>query len=183
LEVVAMGESAQGSGFKWLVGVLVAILAAGSGIVALLNYFNPQDEEEPTGGQQIATSRVEGENFSESSSGVQTDTVDGVRFLGYLTDGAWTTYSTPGMGSGTVDAILARVASASDGGAMFLRVEGKTGAQIGECQVPGTGSWTTWQNIQCDVQGEVPSGSTHLYLEFKGVGNPYLFNVDWVELR
>jgi hypothetical protein len=28
--------------FKWLVGVLIALLAAGGSIVALLNYFSPQ---------------------------------------------------------------------------------------------------------------------------------------------
>lgn len=30
------------SWFKWLIGIVVAVLAAGSGIVALLNYLNPR---------------------------------------------------------------------------------------------------------------------------------------------
>lgn len=30
-----------GEWFKWLVGIVIALLAAGGGIVALLNYFNP----------------------------------------------------------------------------------------------------------------------------------------------
>jgi hypothetical protein len=45
-----MSRDSQGSAgwFKWLVGVMITLLAAGSGIVALLNYFNPPQAPTPT---------------------------------------------------------------------------------------------------------------------------------------
>ncbi len=41
------GSDGCASWFKWLVGVLIALLAAGSGIVALLNYFTPRPGPDP----------------------------------------------------------------------------------------------------------------------------------------
>ncbi|MCU0301531.1 MAG: carbohydrate-binding protein [Candidatus Nanopelagicales bacterium] len=177
-----MGDSSSGGWFKWLVGVVIAVLAAGTGIVALLDYFDGSDDavEEAS---VLSPLRIQGENYTESSDGVQTLTEGGVRFLGYVTDGTWTTYSSAGLGSGVVDAIMTRVASDSDGGTMLLKADGDNGPQIGECQVAGTGGWTNWETVRCDVQGRVPDGMSQLYVEFRGVGNPYLVNVDWIDLR
>ena len=143
----------------------------------------PPDPDPDPDPDTVAPLFLEGEIFSASSSGVQTLTDDGVRFLGYLTDGSWATYPTSGLRSGTVDSIMTRVASHSDGGTLILKADGSSGNQIGECQVSGTGGWTSWQDVYCEVQGDVPDGTTQLYVEFRGVGNPYLFNVDWIDLR
>lgn len=62
----------QGSGdskgcagwFKWLVGILIALLGAGGGIVALLNYFEAQDQQK---WQQYYSEVEAWKNFSPSS--------------------------------------------------------------------------------------------------------------------
>lgn len=41
-------SSDSGGWFKWIVGTIIACLAAGSGIVALLNYFSPKPLPPPT---------------------------------------------------------------------------------------------------------------------------------------
>jgi hypothetical protein len=38
------GESNQSSGLKWLIGVVISLLAAGSGTVALLTYFGQKPQ-------------------------------------------------------------------------------------------------------------------------------------------
>jgi hypothetical protein len=42
-----MSDNSGESGFKWIVGTVIALLGAGGGIVALLNYFNLQTTTNP----------------------------------------------------------------------------------------------------------------------------------------
>jgi hypothetical protein len=70
----------------------------------------------------------------------------------------------------------ARVASATAGGAIELRLDGSTGMSIGRCAVPGTGGWQTWKSVTCAVSGA--TGVHDLYLVFTG-GSGSLFNFDW----
>ncbi len=46
------------SSFKWFIGILIAFLAAGSGIVALLTYFNPSHQQPPMSPPSVNTSNA-----------------------------------------------------------------------------------------------------------------------------
>jgi hypothetical protein len=70
----------------------------------------------------------------------------------------------------------ARVASATSGGRIELRLDSTTGPVVGTCNVPGTGGWQTWTTVTCPVSGA--SGTHDLYLRFTGGGGS-LFNVNW----
>jgi len=70
----------------------------------------------------------------------------------------------------------ARVASATSGGSIELRLDGATGTLVGTCAVSGTGGWQTWTTKSCQVTGA--KGIHDLYLKFTG-GTGDLFNVNW----
>jgi arabinoxylan arabinofuranohydrolase len=71
---------------------------------------------------------------------------------------------------------LARVASATSGGNIELRLDGQTGTLVGTCSVTGTGGWQTWATRTCTVTGA--TGIHDLYLRFTG-GSGLLFNFNW----
>ncbi|MDP4181206.1 MAG: family 43 glycosylhydrolase [Bacillota bacterium] len=70
----------------------------------------------------------------------------------------------------------ARVASATSGGNIELRLDSPTGTLVGTCAVTGTGGWQTWVNKSCNVSGA--TGIHDLYLKFTG-GSGNLFNFNW----
>ena len=70
----------------------------------------------------------------------------------------------------------ARVASATNGGNIELRLDSPTGTLIGTCAVDGTGGWQAWTTKSCKVSGA--TGKHDLYLRFTG-GSGYLFNMNW----
>lgn len=78
-----------------------------------------------------------------------------------------------GPGAGSFEA---RIASASSGGSIEIRLDSLTGTLAGTCVVSGTGGWQTWENESCSVSGV--SGVHDLYLRFTG-GSGDLFNVNW----
>ncbi|QYK48251.1 MAG: ThuA domain-containing protein [Phycisphaeraceae bacterium] len=78
-----------------------------------------------------------------------------------------------------VRAIRVRIASATRGGVIEARLGGVKGQLIGIIEVPTTGGWTTWQEIEAPVVS--PGGTHDLWLVFRG-GPGYLFNLDWIEL-
>ena len=61
---------------------------------------------------------------------------------------------------------------------IFLGIS--TGTLIGTCPVPGTGGWSNWSTVSCDLSG-VPTGTQNLYLVFTG-GSGALMNVEWFSL-
>jgi arabinoxylan arabinofuranohydrolase len=69
-----------------------------------------------------------------------------------------------------------RVASATSGGNIELRLDSLTGTLVGTCAVQGTGGWQTWVTKSCTVSGV--TGVHDLYLKFTG-GSGYLFNFNW----
>ncbi|WP_438006911.1 glycoside hydrolase family 43 protein [Sorangium sp. So ce321] len=70
----------------------------------------------------------------------------------------------------------ARVASATSGGSIELRLDSTTGTLVGTCMVQGTGGAQTWVTTSCAVDGA--TGIHDLYLKFTG-GNGPLFNFNW----
>ncbi|KAB8139694.1 family 43 glycosylhydrolase [Chloroflexia bacterium SDU3-3] len=78
-----------------------------------------------------------------------------------------------GSGAASFDA---RVASATSGGTIELRLDGPTGTLVGSCAVQGTGGWQTWTTKTCPVSGA--TGTHDLYLRFTG-GSGFLLNINW----
>lgn len=70
----------------------------------------------------------------------------------------------------------ARVASATSGGNIELRIDSIDGPVVGICPVAGTGGWQEWADATCEVSDL--KGVHDLYLKFTG-GSGYLLNVNW----
>jgi len=79
------------------------------------------------------------------------------------------------FGTGAVS-FDARVASASSGGSIELRLDSATGTLVGTCAVSGTGGAQTWATKSCTVSGA--TGLHDLFLKFTG-GSGDLFNFNW----
>jgi len=79
-----------------------------------------------------------------------------------------------GTGASSFDA---RVASATAGGNIELRLDSAKGKLAGTCTVAGTGGWQTWTTKSCPVSGA--TGVHDLFLMFTGSGTGDLFNFDW----
>ena len=79
------------------------------------------------------------------------------------------------FGTGAVS-FDARVASASSGGSLELRLDSATGTLVGTCAVSGTGGAQTWATKSCTVSGA--TGLHDLFLKFTG-GSGDLFNFNW----
>lgn len=68
-----------------------------------------------------------------------------------------------------------RVASATSGGKIEVRIDSLEGPIIGSCKVTYTGGWNNWKNVSCAI--EKISGIHEVYFIFSG-GNELLFNID-----
>ena len=123
----------------------------------------------------------EAEEYSQQS-GVQTencsDTGGGIN-VGYIENGDWLRFNSLDFGSGAVS-FEARVASATNGGNLEIRLDSPTGTLAGTCVVPGTGDWQTWVTKSCSVSGL--SGIHDIYLKFIE-GSDYLFNINWWKFK
>ena len=118
---------------------------------------------------------VEAETMNREQ-GTETEACsEGGRNVGYIQNGDWTRVVGVDFGTGATR-FEARVASATSGGNIQLRLGSPTGTLIGSCAVPGTGGWQTWTTVSCNVSGA--TGVRDLYLVFTG-GSGYLLNVNW----
>jgi glucuronoarabinoxylan endo-1,4-beta-xylanase len=129
----------------------------------------------PTGNTRSAFSQIEAESFN-TQSGIQTENCgEGGQNIGYIENGDYVVYNSIDFAGGATG-FQARVASATSGGNIEIRLDGITGALVGTCSVAGTGGWQTWTTRTCNVSGA--SGTHNLYLRFTG-GSGYLFNLNW----
>ncbi|GAA3347208.1 hypothetical protein GCM10020358_61100 [Amorphoplanes nipponensis] len=136
----------------------ITMTAAGAPQVGTLNPYVRQEAE------TIAT-----------ETGVETEAAGtGNRAVSFIDNGDWIKVKGAAFGTGAAT-FTARVASATSGGRIEVRLDGSTGALAGTCTVPGTGGWQTWTTVSCPVTA---AGQHDLYLRFTG-GSGSLFNVDW----
>ncbi|WP_437643409.1 glycoside hydrolase family 43 protein [Sorangium sp. So ce362] len=109
-------------------------------------------------------------------SGVETEACsEGGMNVGSIENGDYIKVKGVDFGTGAVS-FDARVASATSGGNIELRLDSTTGTLVGTCMVQGTGGPQTWVTTSCAVDGA--TGVHDLYLKFTG-GNGFLFNVNW----
>lgn len=117
--------------------------------------------------------RVEAETMN-AQSGIETEPCSaGGMDVTQITSGDWIRLRGVDFGSVGATSFTARVASATTGGSIELRLGSTTGTLIGTCSVPSTGGTQTWSNTTCNVSGA--TGVKDLYLKFTGSST---FNID-----
>ncbi|AEY65175.1 carbohydrate-binding protein [Clostridium sp. BNL1100] len=132
-----------------------------------------------TGGAEApilsAYKQIEAESY-DNQSGIQTESCsEGGQDVGYIENGDYTVYNNVDFGSGA-EGFVARVASATSGGNIEIRLDSPNGTLVGTCPVAGNGDWQTYTDVKCSVSGV--SGKHDLYLKFTG-DSGYLFNLNW----
>ena len=131
----------------------------------------------PTPVSRPALAQIEAESYN-SQSGIENESCsDGGQNIGYIENGDYALYNNVDFGSG-VAGFQTRVASATSGGSIEIRLDSVAGTLVGTCPIIGTGGWQTWVTATCNVGGV--SGTHNLYLRFIG-GSGYLFNVNWFQ--
>ena len=137
--------------------------------------FTDQNTPTPTPDPVSAFTQIEAESF-KNQQGIQTETcTEGGENVGYIENGDYVSYSNIDFGNGAAG-FQARVASATSGGNIEIRLDSINGTLIGTCPVTGTGGWQNWVDVKCNVSGA--SGKHDVYLKFTG-GSGYLFNLNW----
>ncbi|MFG3708753.1 family 43 glycosylhydrolase [Micromonospora sp. NPDC047670] len=109
-------------------------------------------------------------------SGIETEpSSEGGMNVGWIENGDTIKVKGVAFGAGAAS-FTARVASATSGGRIEVRLDSASGPLVGTCTVGGTGGWQTWTNTTCGVSGA--TGTHDLHLRFAG-GSGNLFNVNW----
>ncbi|KQY25687.1 glycoside hydrolase [Cellulomonas sp. Root485] len=109
-------------------------------------------------------------------SGIETEpATEGGMNIGFIENGDYVKVKGVAFGTGA-SSFSARVASATSGGRIEVRLDGTSGPVVGTCTVVGTGGWQAWTTTTCAVSGA--TGTHDLYLRFAG-GTGNLFNVNW----
>lgn len=130
------------------------LTAANSGTLLNVAWFQPID-----GGN-----RVPAAGFAEQS-GIQTAPCsEGGECIGWIEHGDWTLYRGVDFGQGA-EAIELRVASATIGGVIQIRLGGPRGEVIGQGRVESTGDWQRWVSITANITPQ--SGVQDLCLLFR----------------
>jgi beta-xylosidase len=91
-------------------------------------------------------------------------------------NGAYIKIKSVDFGGHGAASFLARVATATEGASIALRLGSETGAPIGILNVKSTGSLDKWETQSCKITGA--KGVHDLYLVFFGNDTP-LMNIDW----
>ena len=65
--------------------------------------------------------------------------------------GDWATYEGIDFGNGT-DQIEFRVASATEGGLIEIRLDQPEGELLGTCAVANTGDWQAWTSVRAGIK-------------------------------
>lgn len=123
--------------------------------------------------------RLETELFSTNSGTVVeavTDPLGGVSSVAYIDSGDFVSYKPINFFG--ITALNFRIASATNGGTIEVRVDASDGPLLAEVAVPGTGGWQAWTDISTPIAD--PGGARELFLVFRG-GEGALFNVNWMD--
>jgi uncharacterized protein (TIGR03790 family) len=118
-------------------------------------------------------------SYSSSAGGVRTENCnESALNLGSIQNACYTAYTNITLDG--ITSFVARVASASSGGNIQIRLDGPTGRLIGTCSVPVTGNWQNWKTETCTIAATV--GFHNIYLVYTG-GDGYLFNLEWFAFK
>jgi beta-glucosidase len=140
-----------------------------------------QAENYDTGGEGVGyyntTVGNPGGAYRSDDIGIEaTSDTGGGYDVGWLNTGEWLEYTVNPMDPSAIYSISVRVAAASSGGQLRVRLNGTV---LGTITIPNTGGYQTWQTLvlpNVPIQGG--SGSQALRLEVLNSG----FNINWIEL-
>jgi len=120
--------------------------------------------------------RVEAETIAWESGVRTARNADVGIYATGIHNGAYIRVCSVDFGAKGAAKFLASVASATEGGAIELRLDGPSGELIGTLKVKSTGALDKWKTQSCRVKGA--KGVHDLYLKFTGNSSP-LMNFDW----
>jgi hypothetical protein len=124
--------------------------------------------------------RIEAETIAWES-GVKTAKNGAVGvYVTDIHDGAYIRVCSVDFGDKGASKFLASVASATEGNAIELRLDGLSGELIGTLKVKPTGALDKWKTQSCRVKDA--KGVHDLYLKFTGGTGP-LLNLDWWQFK
>ncbi len=119
----------------------VALMPTGGTVLLNVAWLKPTN----------ASARTPATAYAEHR-GVQNAPCDeGGDCIGWIERGDWVRYDRFDFGQTTREVEL-RVASATEGGVIELRLDSPTGPMIGSCNVPHTGGWQTWVSVTAKVK-------------------------------
>lgn len=119
---------------------------------------------------------LEAESFDEFQ-GVQTSgATEGGMTVSHVENNHYTVYKDVNFKNKVI--FQARIASATEGGQIEVRLDSLDGRVIANVDVPYTGRWQHWETVSTNI--EELSGTHDLYLKFTG-GEGYLFNLNWIK--
>jgi hypothetical protein len=96
---------------------------------------------------------------------------EGGECIDWIDAGEWARYDSVNFGPTAKTVIEARVASATEGGTIELRLDSLTGAIIGTCEVKNTGGLQQWATVQASIKPI--SGRHTLQLNFVSNRDPF----------
>ena len=143
------------------IGQAASSYAPGGADPYLLNvaWLRPPGASEDTGRRQ-ATSFA-------AQRGVQAaPSSEGGECIGWIEPGDWVRYEGVDLGSGEGQMEL-RVASATRGGLVEIRLDAPDGDLLGACAVPHTGGWQAWTSVHATL--EAPGGVRTICLVFRAI--------------
>jgi hypothetical protein len=112
--------------------------------------------------------------FNEAK-GVQTeDSSEGGKNIGFIENGDWVRFNRLDFGAGA-GAVELRVASATNGGTIEIRLGSVDGPLVGTCELGNTGGWQSWITKTCELRGV--KGRHDVFFRFVGESG-YLLNVN-----
>ena len=140
----------------------------------------------PAGGAQINTTTYTTQYGIRKGASA----AEGKEILGWIETNDWVRYASVDFGT-NANQLQVRAASGAGGGVIELRLGSRDGALIGNCLVPATGGWDTWQTLTAVITPTsgvqtlcfvfkplvIGADNTRIYAQFPGV-NPNTSNVE-----
>lgn len=114
------------------------------------------------------------EEFNEQQGILTENCSEGGKNIGFIENGDWVRFNTLDFGVGA-GAVEFRVASATNGGTIEIRLDSVDGPLAGTCEVGNTGGWQSWITKTCELRGV--KGRHDVFFRFVG-GSGYLLNVN-----
>lgn len=150
----------------------------GAGLPNVTNFVDSGSDPKAQDHANIkADTKIEAESL-DAQAGTQSEPCgEGGANVGYIETGDYLCYKKIDFDKG-FPYFEARVASATAGGNIEIRLDSTTGTLIGTCPVANTGGW---QNYVTKAYAVTEANGVHdLYLVFTG-GAGYLINVNWFQ--
>jgi hypothetical protein len=135
----------------WLVG-------APSGYLLNVAWLSPHTDDPGL------AKRVDAAGYAAQEGVQNAPCSEGSECIGFIEHGEWVRYDGVEFGSGA-ESLELRVASASDGGLIEVRLDNAQGELLGTCDVKSTGDWQQWTTLVAKLKPV--SGTKNVCLVFK----------------